>query len=98
MCVCVWNSLYKMYQCEYQYITYLGSVIPSRCANTNISMCACASAILLLLFDSQLCALRFLVFGLWVLQPGPCMTDASNTHCLNISPRVSLLISVCHSY
>lgn len=52
----------------------------------------------LLLFDSQLSALWCLVFGLWALCLGPCVTDASNAHCLNISPRVSLLISVCHSY
>lgn len=50
------------------------------------------------LFDSHLTSLSYLVSGPWAFCLGPRVNDASNSHCLNISLHVSILIKVCHFY
>lgn len=111
MLVYIWIHLpLCVYPCVYQSLNELTSInwmCVCVCVHYSVhnflNFCECQSktrrvSSSLLLFDSRLSALQCLVFGLWALRLGPCVTDASNAHCLNISPRVSLLISVCHSY
>lgn len=100
VCACVCPCVCRVLQNELTYINWM-CVCITRCATSCIAVSGNLKhrvSSSLLLFDSQLSALCCLVFGLWALRLGPCVTDASNMHCLNISPRVSLLISVCHSY